>query len=177
MHAPLPCESRACLSFMRLLWPMDWFDPSVHLAAHFLTLCDMEELLGLYSLYLVPSLGWALLRYRFFPFSIQPLPSLWVGWHFCHAAPLLLSCCYLTCAYWTSFGLAIQFPFTQFTLPSTSAGLVLILFWASLAHFIHLGLPRPASFLWASLAYSISTFPWVSTKSFRLPRLNYHTIY
>ena len=34
-----------------------------------------------------------------FPSSIQPLPFLWVGWHFCHTTSLFLSCYYLICAY------------------------------------------------------------------------------
>ena len=82
--------------------------------------------------------AWALLS------SIQPLPfltlSLWVGWHFCHAIPLLLPCYHSTYACWASFGPTIYFFFTQFTLPSTFAGLILTLSWAFLAHFIHLGI-------------------------------------
>ena len=37
--------------------------------------------------------------------------------------------------------------------------------------------PRTASFLWASLAHLILTFPWAFAKSFGLPRPNYHILY
>ena len=46
----------------------------------------------------------------------------------------------------------MYFSFIQFTLPSIFAGLILMLFWAFLAHFISFGHPQPALFLWASSA-------------------------
>ena len=58
-------------------------------------------------------------------------------------------------------------------------GLVLMLFWASLAHFIlldilglfhFLGHPRPISFPQASPTHSNPSFTIAFTKSFRLPR-------
>ena len=51
------------------------------------------------------------------------------------------------------------------------------LFWASLGLFYSFGHPWPASFLWASSAYSNPSFPWVLAKSFKLSRPNYHILY
>ena len=56
---------------------------------------------------------------------------------------LLLPWYHLTCACWASFGPAMYFSFTQFTLPNTSTGLILMQSWASLAHFIPLGILGP----------------------------------
>ena len=39
------------------------------------------------------------------------------------------------------------------------------------------GYPRPALFPWASLAYSILTFPWAFAIFFGFPRPNYHILY
>ena len=78
------------------------------------------------------------------------------------------------------------YSFPQFTLPSISTRLVLISFWASSGHFIHLGIlgsfhsfghPRPVSFIRASLAPLILTFPWAFTKSLGLPWPDYHILY
>ena len=87
--------------------------------------------------------AWALA----FPFVIQPLPPPWVGWHFYHAAPLLLPCYYLTCTCWASFGPAVHFPFSQFLWLGTTVVLVLILFWGFVRLFYSYGHPWPASFL------------------------------
>ena len=116
----------------------------------------MDRSLGFHSLsYFFPRLGLAWLWA--FPSSIHPLTSLRVDWHSCHAIPLFLPCYYLTCACWASFGSAVCFPSTQFQLPSTIIGLVLMLFWASLAHFIAFKLPWPILFFWASPAHFISS--------------------
>ena len=92
-------------------------------------------------------LGLGFARVWVLPSSIQLLPSLWISWHLCHASPLLLPCYRLTCTWRASFGLAAYFSFTQFTLPCTSAGLVLMLSLAFLAHFIPLGILGPLHFL------------------------------
>ena len=112
-----------------------------------------------------------------FPSSIQPLSSLWVGWHFCHATSLPLPCCILVCACWASFGLAAHFPFY-------SVHVAQYYYWACshtilgfLGLFYSFGHPWPASFLWASSAYSNPSFPWVFAKSFKLSRPNYHILY
>ena len=76
--------------------------------------------------------------------SVRPLSffisSLWVGQCSCHAISLLLPCYHLTYTCWASFGPATHFSLIQFTLPNVSTGLILIPSWASLAHFIPLGI-------------------------------------
>ena len=97
-----------------------------------------------------------------------------------------MPCYHLTYTCWASFRPTMYFSFIQFTLPSIFAGLILMLFWAFLAHFISFGHPQPALFLWASSAYFIPlgilglfilTFPWAFATSFGLPRPNYHILY
>ena len=62
MCAPLPYESITCLVFMRLPLPTGVFGPVMCFVAY-LTLCGVDESLGLHSLHLVSSLGWVLLGY------------------------------------------------------------------------------------------------------------------
>ena len=92
--------------------------------------------------------------------------------HFVASAMLPLDLCLLS-LFWACH----DFFLIQFTLPSISAGLILIPFWASSALFIFFGHPRPALFLWASLAHSILTFSWAFITSCGLPWPNYHIIY
>ena len=56
MHASLPYESIACLAFMRLPLPVGLYGPTAHFVAR-LTLCAVDDSLGLHSLLLVSSLG------------------------------------------------------------------------------------------------------------------------
>ena len=112
--------------------------------------------------------------------SIRPLfpfiTGLWADQYSCRATPLLLPCYYLTCACWASFRPAMYFSFIQFTLPSISAGLNLILFWTSSAHFIPLGVlgllqsfrhPWPIPFLYShGLLLNLLGFPGPITISF-----------
>ena len=56
MRAPLPCESMACLLFMRLPLPVGLSGPTAQSAAC-LTLCVVDDSLGLHSLHLISSLG------------------------------------------------------------------------------------------------------------------------
>ena len=94
-------------------------------------------------------------------------------------------------------GLPYTFSFTQFILPSASAGLILILSWASLGHFIPLGIldplhslghPQPIPFLHShELLLNISGFPspitipfidsflWASSTHFCLLSISYDT--
>ena len=57
MCAPLPCESTACLPFMRLPWLGDLSSLCYTFHYSFLTFCGVDEPLGLRSLYLTYSLG------------------------------------------------------------------------------------------------------------------------
>ena len=56
-------------------------------------------------------------------------------------------------------------------------GFILILLWAFLIHYIACRLICPISFFLNILGpFSNSTFPWVFTNSFGLPRPNYHWV-
>ena len=61
MLAPLPCEFRACLSFMRLPSPGGLSGFCYSFYHLFLTSYGVDELLGLRSLYLAFFLSWVLL--------------------------------------------------------------------------------------------------------------------
>ena len=131
MRAPLPYESKACLSFMRLPWPgglssLCW--PFCHL---FLTSCGVDELLGLRSLYLTFSLSWVLLGHRLF--LLQSSPCLLCGLADTSATPphsLLLSSC--------SPVLLLGLFSYYFGLPWP-----ILFLWASSACFIILGILNP----------------------------------
>ena len=71
--------------------------------------------------------------------------------HFITSTMLPLDLCLLD-LFWACH----DFFLIQFTLPSVSAGLILIPSWASLAHFIFFGHPQPALFFRASSAHFIS---------------------
>ena len=90
-----------------MTWGLAW--PLLHVLLLILDLLQRKWVTGLSSFIscFLPGLGlaWA----WSFPSSIQPLSSSWVGWHFCHAAPLFLACYYLTCACWASFVLVLHF--------------------------------------------------------------------
>ena len=60
MHAPLPYEFIVFLAFMCLPLPAGLSGPT-ECSIACLTLCGVDESLGLHSLRLVSSLGWALL--------------------------------------------------------------------------------------------------------------------
>ena len=62
MRAPLPCESIACLVLTHLSLPAGLSGPVARFVSR-LTLCGMDESLGLHSLLLVSSSGWVLLRH------------------------------------------------------------------------------------------------------------------
>ena len=57
VRALLPCESRACLLFMRLPWPEGLSSLCCSFCHSLLTSCGMDELLGLSSLYLAFFVG------------------------------------------------------------------------------------------------------------------------
>ena len=65
MCAPLPYKFIACLVFTHLPLPTG-LSSLVACSATRLTLCGVDESLGLRSLYLVSSLGWILLGYESF---------------------------------------------------------------------------------------------------------------
>ena len=65
MRAPLKYKSIACLVFMRLPLSASLSGPVACSTAR-LTLCGVDESLGLRSLHLVSSLGWVLLGYELF---------------------------------------------------------------------------------------------------------------
>ena len=115
-------------------------------ATYFLTLCGMGESRSPFFVSRFLSglgLAWA----HALSSSIRPLfpfiDSLQADQYSYHVTALLLSCYYLICACWASFGLAMYFSFLQFTLPSISAGLILIPSWASSAHSFPLGILSP----------------------------------
>ena len=56
MHAPLPYKSIACLVFMSLPLPVGLSGPTARSATR-LTLCVVDDSLGLHSLHLVSFLG------------------------------------------------------------------------------------------------------------------------
>ena len=62
MRALLLYKSISCLVFMCLPLPVGLFGPATCYSAC-LTLCGVDESLGLHSLLLVSSLGWVLLGY------------------------------------------------------------------------------------------------------------------
>ena len=62
-----PCQSIAFLAFMRLPLPAG-LSGSAMCSAACLTLCCVDESLGLHSLHFVSSLGWALLECGLFLF-------------------------------------------------------------------------------------------------------------
>ena len=78
MRALLPCESIACLVFTCLLLPVALFGIATCFAAY-LTFCGVDESLGLYSSYLVSSLGWVLLGCGPLLLSIWPLSLFTLG--------------------------------------------------------------------------------------------------
>ena len=136
----------------------------------FLTLCGMEVSLGLHSLHLISSLGWAglclsmgssffnlapaffmvkltLLPYRLITSTMLSFNSCLLGLLWAYHILFFYSVHIAQYFYWAYFHTILGFlcPFHTFR---------------------H---PRPASLLWASLAHSITTFPWVFAKSFELP--------
>ena len=118
----------------------------------------MDELLGLNTLYLAFSLGWVLLGHG--PFLLSSNPCLLCGSADTSAMP---PHCLCHVAFWfvltgPPLGLPHTFPFTQFMQPSTFAGIVLKVFWASSTH-------------------SNPSFKWAFAKSFGLPQPNYHILY
>ena len=136
----------------------------------------MDELLGLSSLYLAFFVGWVLLGHG--PFLLQSNPCLLYGLVDTSA---MLPHCLCHVVFWSvlagpPLGLPHTFPFTQFMQPSTTTGLVLILFWASLACFIHLGIlgplhsfghPQPILILHShEFLLNLSSFPDPITTSF-----------
>ena len=78
MRALLPCESIACLVLTCLLLPMALFGIAACFVAY-LTFCGVDESLGLYSLYLVSSLGSVLLGCGPLLLSIWPLSFFTLG--------------------------------------------------------------------------------------------------
>ena len=75
--APLPCQSKACLPFMRLPW-LGGLSSLYCLFYHsFLISYGVDKLLGLRSLYLAFSLGWVLFGHR--SFLLQSSPCLLCG--------------------------------------------------------------------------------------------------
>ena len=145
VHAPLSCESMACLLFMRLPWLGGLSGLCYMFCCSFLTSCGVNESLDLHSLYLISLFElvwvWALLS------SVWPLSfftsGLWVNQCSCHVIPLLLPCYYSTCACQAFLGLPCTFLLFNSRCSLFSAGLILIPSWASLAHFILLGILGP----------------------------------
>ena len=76
VHAPLSCESITYLLFMHLPLPACLFGLCCTFCYSFLTLCGVDESLGLHYLHLVSSLVWVLLRCE--PFLIQFSPCLFL---------------------------------------------------------------------------------------------------
>ena len=140
-------DMRACLHVLLLVLDLLW--------------CGWVSKLSFFISYFFPRLGltwsWA------FPSSIHSLPYLWVGWHSCHAISLFLPCHPIVPAM-LLFGLCLLglfwacyiLSFCSIPIVSIIIGLVLMLFWAFLAHFIAFELPWPILFFWASSVRFIS---------------------
>ena len=108
----LPCDSKACLLFMRLPWPGGLSGLCCSFYHSFLTSCGVGELLGFRSLYLAFSLGWVLLGHR--PFLLQSSPCLLCRSTDTSAMP---PHCLCHVAFWSvligpPLGLPHTFPFT-----------------------------------------------------------------
>ena len=137
--APLPCESMACLLFMRLPWPEGLSGLCCTFCYSFLTFCGVDESLGLRSLYPASSVGWVLLWHG--PFLLQSSPCL-----LCELAdnPAILPHCLCHVASWLMLpGPPLDLPCTFLLLSSCSPVLLLGLFS------YNFGLPWPVLFLWA----------------------------
>ena len=173
VRAPLLCESRACLPFIRLPWLEGLSGLCCPFCHSFLTSCGMDELLGLRSLYLALSLGLVLLRHG--PFLLQSSPCLLCG-------STDISATTPHCLHHVAFWFVLAGPTTHF--PFYLVHVAQYYCWAC-SHTIlgFLGLfysfvhPQPASFLWVSSVHSNPSFPWAFVKSFGLPRPNYHILY
>ena len=129
-------DIKACLHVLLLVLDILW--------------CGWVSKLLFFISYFFPRLGltwsWA------FPSSIHSLPYLWVSWHSWHAISWFLPCYYLAYACWACYMLS----FCSIPIASTIIGLVLMLFWAFLTHFIAFELPWPILFFWASSVCFIS---------------------
>ena len=166
VHAPLSCESMACLLFMRLPWPGGLSGLCYMFCCSFLTSCGVNESLGLHSLYLISlfELVWV---QAFLP-SVWPLSfftsGLWVSQCSYHVIPLLLPCYYSTCACWAFFGPAMHFSFIQFML-------LIVFCWVNpytilgfLGPFYSIGHPWPIPFLHShELLLCLFGFPGLTT--------------
>ena len=115
---PCGCSTSMCVHGLpavhafAMTWGLFWF--LLHVLLLIFDLLWRGWVIGL-SFFISCFFPWLGLAWVWtFPSSIQPLPSLWVGWHFCHATPLFLPCYYLTCACWASFGPVVHFPSAQF---------------------------------------------------------------
>ena len=132
---------------MSLPWPGGLSGLCYMFCCSFLTSCGVDESLDFHSLHLILFFGLGLAQECALLPSVRPLSfftsGLWVDQCSCHAIPLLLPCYHLTCACWVSFGPAMYFSLIQFTLSSVFAWLILIPSWASLTHFIPLGILDP----------------------------------
>ena len=132
MRAPLPCESMACLLFMRLPWPGGLSGLCCTFCYSFLTFCAVDESLGLRSLYPASSVGWVLLWHG--PFLLCELAD----------NPAILPHCLCHVASWLMLpGPPLDLPCTFLLLSSCSPVLLLGLFS------YNFGLPWPVLFLWA----------------------------
>ena len=153
---------------MLLPWPGGLSGLCYPLCHSFLTSYGMNELLGLRSLYLAFSLGWVLLGHR--SFLLQSSLCLLCGSTDTSAMPPHYLC-------------HVAFWFMLIGPPWACPALSLLLsdhvaqyyYWACshtflgfLGLFYSFGHPWPTWFLWPSSAHSNPSFPWISTKSFRL---------
>ena len=161
----------------------------------FLTFCGVDEFLSFYSLYLTSFLGWVLLGRG--PFLLQSIPYPICGSVDTLGMPSRCSCHAIIWLMLAGPFLGLLYAFLLFNSNSkhyhwacTYAVLGFLdpfhRFWASLTHFIFLGILglfhflrhyRPISFHWVSLAHSSPSFSWAFAKSFELSDPNYHILY
>ena len=108
-----------------------------------------------------------------------------VSFHFWFVGRLILLRChcivstmyYLTVLRGPPLGLPCIFPLLSSRCSIFSVGLILILSWASLAHFIPLGILDPLHSFWNPWPIPFFTFSWAFAKSFGFLWPNYHIPY
>ena len=119
----------------------------------FFTSYGENHFLILHSLWLASSEGWALLECGIFSLLAHCLLFPLAYQYSCHAILLFLPRCHLIHACWAFFGPTVYSSLNWLQCPSLVIGLILMLLWAFLAHYIACGLLLPFFFPWASLAH------------------------
>ena len=112
----------------------------------FFTSYGVNHFLILHSLWLASSEGWALLECGIFSLLAHCLLFPLAYQYSCHAILLFLPRCHLIHACWAFFGPTVYSSLNWLQCPSLVIGLILMLLWAFLAHYIACGLLLPFFF-------------------------------